>query len=115
MEEIRRQTIKGKYLSIDEKGFIDCTLIDCILEYSGGPVSFHRTRFQRCRYVFVGRAKRTVHSFKALDSCRTTQRSGASSQTTFTDRRWAPWSRSPCLPVGLWNSESRQIRPRLPL
>ncbi len=61
MEIIQGQTIQGESLEIDDKNFVDCTLIDCILEYSGSPVMFERTRFQGCRYVFFGRARRTVH------------------------------------------------------
>ena len=61
MEIIQRQTIRGESIEIDDKSFVDCTLIDCILEYSGHPVNFERTCFQGCRYVFFGRARRTVH------------------------------------------------------
>jgi len=61
VEVIQGQTIQGESLQIDDKNFVDCTLIDCILEYSGHPVMFERTCFRGCRYVFFGRARRTVH------------------------------------------------------
>ena len=46
MELVQGQTIEGESLSIDEKRFIDCVLIDCVLEYRGSPVSFTRTRMK---------------------------------------------------------------------
>ena len=53
-------TIRDELLEIDTKNFIDCTLIGCILEYSGHPVVFERTRLLGSRYVFFGPAKSTV-------------------------------------------------------
>jgi hypothetical protein len=61
MEVVQGQVIQGQSVEIDHKTFIDCTLINCILNYSGEPVTFQRTRFQGCRYVFFGLARRTVH------------------------------------------------------
>ena len=61
METITGMTIQGECLSIDGKTFVDCLLVDCVLEYSGGPVSFERTNMRSCRYTFFGRARRTVH------------------------------------------------------
>ena len=60
MEDILFQTIEGESLTIDGKHFVDCLLIDCILEYSGEPVSFERTLMRGCRYVFHGNARSTV-------------------------------------------------------
>ena len=60
MELIQGQTILGESLDIDNKYFIDCTLEDCTLEYSGRPVTFERTHLRGCRYVFHGLAKTTV-------------------------------------------------------
>ena len=60
MQLVEGQTIQGESLDIDNKYFIDCTLEDCILEYSGRPVTFERTHLRRCRYVFHGLAKSTV-------------------------------------------------------
>lgn len=60
MESIYRLDLEGESLTIDNKRFVDCTFTHCILEYSGSPVSFERTRLHGCRYVFYGKAKRTV-------------------------------------------------------
>ena len=58
METILSETIQNELLRIDGKTFIDCTLVNCTLEYSGKPVVFDRTRLKRCSYVFTGEAKR---------------------------------------------------------
>ncbi len=61
MEIILGLTIENESIRIDGKHFIDCTLVDCILEYSGGDVMFERTHMRGCRHVFYGRARRTLH------------------------------------------------------
>ena len=61
MQLVQGQTIQGELLDIDNKYFMDCTLEDCTLEYSGRPVTFERTQLRRCRYVFRGSARTTVH------------------------------------------------------
>ncbi len=66
MELIQDQTFEGELLSIDEKQFVDCTLINCTLEYRGLPVSFTRTRMRGCRYVFFGSARSTVHFLQGV-------------------------------------------------
>jgi hypothetical protein len=60
MEVISGLTIKDECVAIDDKHFIDCTLINCILEYSGSDVAFDATRIRGCRYVFFGRARQTL-------------------------------------------------------
>ncbi len=60
MEVVSGCTIQDECVVIDGKRFTDCTLINCILEYSGDPVDFVRTRMRGCRYVFYGRARHTV-------------------------------------------------------
>lgn len=61
METISSRTFEGQLMSIDNKRFINCEILDCVLEYSGHAVSFEHTRLKGCRYVFFGRARRTVH------------------------------------------------------
>ena len=60
MKTIRGHIISSESIAIDNTTFVDCTLIDCIFEYSGYPVRFERTRMRGCRYVFFGLAKGTV-------------------------------------------------------
>ena len=58
MDIVRSETISNQHLTIDDTKFIDCTLIDCTLEYSGRPVIFEQTHLKDCRYVFLGDARR---------------------------------------------------------
>ena len=60
MESIIGQTIENESVAIDDKHFIDCTFINCVLEYSGRQVEFERTFMRGCRHVFYGRARRTL-------------------------------------------------------
>ncbi len=60
MQTINGRIIRGESLEIDDKHFIDCTLVDCILEYSGGDVTFERTSIRGCRHIFYGRARCTL-------------------------------------------------------
>ena len=66
MELIQDQTFEGELLSIDKRQFVDCTLINCTLEYWGLPVSFTRTHMRGCRYVFFGSARSTVHFLQGV-------------------------------------------------
>lgn len=66
METIQDQVIEGQSISIDCKLFRDCTLVRCILEYSGEPVIFERTQLQNCTYLFFGPARGTVHFLQSV-------------------------------------------------
>lgn len=61
MEIIVGATISGESVSLDGKHFIGCTLVNCLLCYSGQNVIFERTALKGCRHVFYGRARQTVH------------------------------------------------------
>lgn len=61
LEIIKNKHLIGDYLSIDNKHFISCTLIDCVLEYSGGDICFEQTTLRGCRHVFYGPARGTLH------------------------------------------------------
>ncbi len=66
MEVIEDREIRGESLTIDDKNFVRCTLVECILEYSGRPVVFDRTHLRRCRYVFFGKARSTVQFLQGV-------------------------------------------------
>ena len=66
MEVIQDQLIEDQAVIIDKKEFRDCTLVRCVLEYSGGSVIFERTKFQNCTYVFFGPARGTVHFLQSV-------------------------------------------------
>ena len=60
MEMVHGKTLHNGSLLIDDRTFVDCTFVNCVLEYSGRPVHFERTHLRGCRYVFFGEAKCTV-------------------------------------------------------
>jgi len=66
LEVIRDEVIQDSRLSLDGKSFVNCVLERCVLEYSGGNVSFDQTIFRSCKYVFFGRARATVHFLQAV-------------------------------------------------
>lgn len=66
MQTVQNRTFEGEILSIDDTLYSDCVLINCTLEYSGGPVAFERTQMRGCQYVFFGRARRTVHFLQGV-------------------------------------------------
>jgi hypothetical protein len=63
---LENQRIEGQTLSIDGLALINCTLVDCILEYSGTQFLLVDTEIIRCRYVFYGPAKGTVHFLQSV-------------------------------------------------
>lgn len=66
MQTVQNRTFDGEVLTVDDTLYCDCVLINCTLEYSGGPVAFERTRMHGCHYVFFGRARRTVHFLQGV-------------------------------------------------
>ncbi len=66
MQIVQQQKLEGLSVSIDDTHFVDCTFIDCILEYSGRPISFERTVMRGCRYVFFGSARSTVQFLQGV-------------------------------------------------
>ncbi len=61
MKMLVGETLSGESVEIDGKHFVDCTLIDCVLDYSGFPYIMERTSLRGCRYLFYGQARGTVH------------------------------------------------------
>ncbi len=66
MQTVQNTTFEGEVLTIDDTLYADCVLINCTLEYSGGPVAFERTKMRGCHYVFFGRARRTIHFLQGV-------------------------------------------------
>ncbi|MBE7158105.1 MAG: hypothetical protein INR62_06660 [Rhodospirillales bacterium] len=63
---VKDQTFRDEILTIDNTHYSNCMLIRCTLEYSGGPVAFEHTQMKGCRYVFFGKARRTVHFLQGV-------------------------------------------------
>ncbi len=51
---------------MDDKRFVDCTFVDCTIEYGGGPVILERTALRVCRYFFSGTAKMTLEFLECV-------------------------------------------------
>lgn len=66
MEVVACRTFRNERVILDEKHFVDCDLIECILEYSGGPIAFESSKISRCQYFFYGPARRTVDYLQAV-------------------------------------------------
>ncbi len=66
MEIIEGEVFSGESVELDDKHFINCKFIDCILEYHGREVGFDRTQMNGCRHVFYGRARRTLHYLQGV-------------------------------------------------
>ncbi len=66
VQTVQNRTFEDEILTIDDTLYCNCVLINCTLEYSGGPVAFERTKMRGCHYVFFGRAKRTVHFLQGV-------------------------------------------------
>ena len=66
MEVIQGQLIEDQSVTIDGKEFRDCTLVRCVLKYSGDSVVFTRTQLKNCTYVFFGPARGTVHFLQSV-------------------------------------------------
>lgn len=60
MDTIVHKTFQDEVVGIDNKSFVHCSMTNCTLQYHGEPVSFYATRLSRCKYIFLGPAKRTV-------------------------------------------------------
>lgn len=58
---INNQTFQDEVVELDNRRFVGCTFVNCILEYHGGPVCFDSTMMRGCRHVFFGYARSTVH------------------------------------------------------
>jgi len=66
LELVANRTLVGQIVSIDETHFKNCRLLDCTLEYSGGPLVFEETELRGCRYVFLGSAGMTLELMKLV-------------------------------------------------
>lgn len=58
--EVITGAFNAETITLDNKHFKDCMLLDCTLLYAGGPVIFERTALTGCRYRFCGEARRTL-------------------------------------------------------
>lgn len=57
---ISGQNFRNELVPMDCRHFVDCTMTDCTLEYSGQPVVLETTSFSRCTFRFGGEAAMTA-------------------------------------------------------
>jgi hypothetical protein len=60
MRIIRGKKFSGESFVLEETVFIDCTLENCDLFYSGGDFEWSNTKFLNCQFRWRGGAKNTV-------------------------------------------------------
>ncbi len=46
MEVLQHMTFRDETVILDDRHFLDCTLQNCTMEYSGGPVILERTHLR---------------------------------------------------------------------
>jgi len=66
MQIVSGVTLRGESFAMDNKKFVDCTFVDCTIEYAGGPVIMERTSLKGCQYVFSGTAKMAVEFLECV-------------------------------------------------
>ncbi len=66
MEVIYGRTFQNQAVQMDGRHFSHCTMINCILDYSGKPVTLEDTEFQGCQFRFTGDASLTVNFLRCF-------------------------------------------------
>jgi hypothetical protein len=56
----QNQTLVGQTFRVEECWFVNCTLKDCALFYSGGPIQLENATMQNCQWKFEGAAQQTI-------------------------------------------------------
>jgi hypothetical protein len=54
------KTIVGQIFRVEECWFVNCTLKQCVLYYSGGSFEFENVKWDNCQWKFQGAAQQTV-------------------------------------------------------
>ena len=66
MKIFEGRTMRGEVIRLDGKHFIDCLLVQCTLEYSGGDVLFERTSIHDCHHLLYGYARQTANYLRTV-------------------------------------------------
>jgi hypothetical protein len=56
----QNQTLAGQVFQMEDCWFVNCTLVDCKMFYSGGRAMWENTSFQNCEWKFQGEALATI-------------------------------------------------------
>jgi hypothetical protein len=85
MQTIKKQTLEGASLILEDNCFIDCVLRDCDLYFSGGDFEWQNTTFDNCRFHWRGAAKNTLELIRTMGLLRdlTPPKAGITKTTGF--------------------------------
>lgn len=61
LQVVLGQTIENQTVVMDGKHFIDCSIVNCVLEYSGQALVMESTQFSGCSFRFKGEAALTLN------------------------------------------------------
>ena len=66
MQTVSHVTFENETVCLDNKHFEDCTLVRCVLEYSGEALLIERTAFEGCRLKLREGAGRTMQFLQCM-------------------------------------------------
>ncbi len=61
LEKVEGQCFEDQVLTMDGKHFVDCCVLNCVLEYSGQALVLETTEFRGCSFRFHGEAALTLN------------------------------------------------------
>jgi uncharacterized protein YjbI with pentapeptide repeats len=73
MQVHRDKTFNNQNFDMEQVSFINCTLKDCDLFYSGGDFDWQQSNFVNCRFHWRGAAKNTAALFQLIGMLRTSE------------------------------------------
>ena len=68
-----RRTFEGQVFRLEESAFIECTLKNCVIYYSGGSFDFEKTNFENCQWKFQNQAGNTMQLLALIGLLRQSQ------------------------------------------
>ncbi len=66
MKTVANQSLKNTVLEMDEHCFVNCSLSECILLFSGGNFGLVDCRIVNCEVRLAGAARKTIEFLKRL-------------------------------------------------
>ena len=63
---VENQTQNGTAVFMDDKYFINCNFVACILIYAGGDFGWRNSSFQDCKIHWEGPANRTINFLRVF-------------------------------------------------
>lgn len=87
LEVVSECSFENQRVLLDGKHFVNCTLNNCTLEYSGHPVVLETTAFHDCNFQFRGEAALTMQLLECFELVTPGAKSGYSTQPSEPLRR----------------------------